>query len=755
MVKTSVIGFPRIGEKRELKVALESYWRGDSSLSDLKSVAKELRQRHLKYQQTAGIDYISINDFSLYDNMLDMMFLLGVVPKRFASMEDNTERYFTMARGNDDTKALEMTKWFNTNYHYLVPELNSDDQLTINTQKIEEEYKEAKSLGITPKINVIGLITFLKLAKRTDSGNTLDFLDTYLQAYHEIVNKLKLLDSELVIQFDEPYFVQDVSQEELSLLKKAYDELSHIDGVKIIVATYFEHSNEASKVLCETGVYGLALDFVYGEDNKQALADIAASGKVVFAGVVNGRNIWLCDLDKQLNLLREIAGQVGKSNIIVSSSCSLLHTPYTLQYEDKLEPFVKSSLSFAVEKLQELKLLAGLLAGDLDEQGLQAVEANKQAISHRANNTQINDEKVTARVDALSDNDYQRALPFNERIVLQKEALQYPNLATTTIGSFPQTKELRAKRLAFKRGEIDERAYEAYIKEKTKACIALQEEIGLDVLVHGEFERNDMVEYFGERLNGFAFSSQAWVQSYGSRCVKPPIIYGDVSRAKEMTVSWSVYAQSLTKKIMKGMLTGPVTIMNWSFVRDDKSRDEVCQQIALAIRDEIDELQHNGIRIIQVDEAAFKEGYPLRKRHIANYEQFALDSFLLSTAVAKNETQIHTHMCYSEFNDIIKTIEAMDADVISIETARSGNELLKIFKEVGYKQEVGPGVYDIHSPRIPSKEELKTQIEALLEVLPQEKLWINPDCGLKTRGEAEVTPSLKNMVEAVKEIRTA
>ena len=757
MIKTSTLGFPRIGEKRELKFALEAYWKKEQSLQELQQCGAMLRKRHWTYQQQSNIDHISINDFSFYDTMLDTIVMLGVEPQRFKNISDSTERYFAMARGNDEIKALEMTKWFNTNYHYLVPELSETDKLCINIDKIKNEYQEAKALGISPKINIIGPLTFLKLSKRIDahSDDTLDFFDTYLEAYKKVVEALGDLDDEILIQFDEPHFVKDTTHKERDLLQKTYQTLGEIADVKIIVATYFEHSNEATAILCQTPIYGVALDFVYGAENINSLDQIASCGKKLFAGVVDGRNIWVCDLQKRLSLLEKIGQKIPKDDLVISSSCSLLHTPYTLKYEDKIDEQIKPSLSFAIEKLEELKHLSQLFgnANNLTEETKAYFQRNQEIIAQREKSTLFNDDKVKARVEQLSDADYKRASDFDERIKLQKASLNYPDLATTTIGSFPQTKALRAKRLSFKRGEITQEAYDDYIKELTRACVAFQEDIGLDVLVHGEFERNDMVEYFGERLNGFAFSSNAWVQSYGSRCVKPPIIYGDVSRAKEMTVSWSVYAQSLTKKIMKGMLTGPVTIMNWSFVRDDKPRKEVCEQIALAIRDEVDELQNSGIKIIQVDEAAFKEGYPLRAKNIGSYEKFALDSFLLSTAIAKNDTQIHTHMCYSEFNDIIKTIEAMDADVISIETARSGNELLKIFREVAYKQEVGPGVYDIHSPRVPTVEELKEQIKALLEVLPKEKLWINPDCGLKTRRDEEVNPSLQNMVQAVREIR--
>ena len=757
MAKTAVIGFPRIGEQRELKKILETYWKGTSSFEDVESVAKELRLRHLNYQKEAKVEFISVNDFSYYDNMLDTTIMLGVTPKRYEG-KSGVDKYFAMARGDKDTKALEMTKWFNTNYHYLVPELTKDDELKLDTSKIEKEYKEAKEIGITPKINIIGVITYLKLSKRVDGEeSTLEFIDKFLDKYVELVEEVSKLDNGVTIQFDEPHFVKDVTKDELELLKKVYDKLANVNSkVKIIVASYFESSNEATEVLVDTPIYGLALDFVHGKDNINSLDKIASSNKVLLAGVVDGRNIWINNIENSVNILSDIAKKVSKDNLVVSSSCSLLHVPYTLKYEDSLDSDIKSWLSFAIEKLYELKLIATLFfhgEGSLDGKDKDILEANKTAISTRKSSTKINDKTVQDRVSNLKDDDYKRDLSFEDRIKIQRDSIGYPDLATTTIGSFPQTAEIRKRRREFKSGKIKYSQYDHYIKDLIKICVKKQEKMDIDVLVHGEFERNDMVEYFGENLKGFTFSKNGWVQSYGSRCVKPPLIYGDVSREKEMTVYWTSFAQKLTSKPMKGMLTGPVTILNWSFVRDDIERKDVCEQIALAIRDEIDELQNNTIKVIQVDEAAFKEGYPLKSSKIEAYEKFALDSFLLTTAVAKNDTQIHTHMCYSEFNDIIKTIEAMDADVISIETARSGNELLKIFKKVGYKQEVGPGIYDIHSPRVPSVEEMKEQIKALLEVLPKEKLWINPDCGLKTRNDKEVDPSLKNMVQAVKEVR--
>ena len=750
MQKNWVIGFPRIGEQRELKKALESFWSKKIDQSDLETTAKELRARHWFYQYKAGIGYISSNDFSYYDNLLDLAFAFGAIPKRFEGLSGD-ELYFSMARGNKDAVAMEMTKWFNTNYHYIVPELSLNDEYKLDATKIINEYKEAKEQGFQTKINIIGPITFLGMSKRIDGGDTFELFSKILPLYKNLIEEISKLDDEVVIQIDEPYFVKDLDSKVLSLIKPAYDELADVaKNIKIAVVTYFESANDAVKVLINTPIWAIGLDFVHGKENVDVVELIAKSDKKLIAGIVDGRNIWKNNIDKSVEFLNSLS--IDKNDVIVSTSCSLLHVPYTLRYEEKLDSELKSWLSFALEKLDELNIITKLYHNEeLNEKEKAIYEENKEANKNRLTSTTIHDKNVQERIKNTTK--LQRADKFEDRIKTQHEVLKYPHLATTTIGSFPQTPELRQTRRDYKKGSISKEEYESKIKEYIDDCIAFQEEIGLDVLVHGEPERNDMVEYFGEQLKGFGFTQNGWVQSYGSRCVKPPFIYGDVSRPKPMTVDWITYAQSKTKKVMKGMLTGPVTILNWSFVRDDMPRSEVSKQIAFAIADEVDDLQKAGIKIIQVDEAAFKEGYPLKTSKIPEYETWAVRDFKIAVSPAYKETQIHTHMCYSEFNDIIKTIEAMDADVISIETARSGNELLKIFAKVGYKQEVGPGVYDIHSPRIPSKEEIKEQIKALLEVLPKEQLWINPDCGLKTRKWEEVKPSLKNMVDAVIEIR--
>ncbi|EIF51634.1 MULTISPECIES: 5-methyltetrahydropteroyltriglutamate--homocysteine S-methyltransferase [Sulfurovum] len=753
--KSYITGFPRIGEQRELKRILESFWAQKCSFNEVENVAKELKKRHWNYQKEAGIKYISSNDFSYYDTMLDTAIMLSAMPKRFSDLANETQ-YFSMARGNKESVAMEMTKWFNTNYHYIVPELSLEDEYRLNSEKIINEYKEAKAQGIKTKINLIGPITFLGLSKRVDRGDTYMLHSKVLPIYESLLKEIATLDDEITVQIDEPIFVKDNDPKVLSLIKPTYDALSTIsESIKIIVTTYFEHSNEATRILVNTPIWGLGLDFLYGEKNKESLARIANSDKKLIAGVVDGRNIWKNDIKRTLELLEDIAKVVPKEQLFVSSSCSLLHTPFTLKYEEKMDREIKNWLSYAVEKLDEVSLISKLFfegEESLNNHEKVVLENNTQANKHRKTSTVIHDKNVQNKVANF--NKFTRDGQYEERIKIQKEILGYRELATTTIGSFPQTPEVRKARQAFKNGLISKEDYEQQMKAYIDDCVAFQEACGLDILVHGEPERNDMVEYFGEQLQGYGFSQNGWVQSYGSRCVKPPFIYGDISRPKPMTVEWMKYAQSKTEKIMKGMLTGPVTILNWSFVRDDKPRDEVSKQIAVALSDEIDDLQNAGIQIIQVDEAAFKEGYPLREADIKTYEAWAVRDFKIAVSTAKEETQIHTHMCYSEFNDIIKTIEAMDADVISIETARSGNELLKIFKQVGYKQEVGPGVYDIHSPRVPSVEEIVQQIKLLLEVLPKEQLWINPDCGLKTRKWEEVKPSLSNMVKAVQIVRS-
>ncbi len=748
MQKNYVIGFPRIGEKRELKKVLENYWSKQIDFNEVKFVAENLKKRHWNYQKEAKIDFISSNDFSYYDNMLDTSILLGAIPKRFENLKDE-ELYFAMARGNETCVAMEMTKWFNTNYHYIVPEISKNTKFKLNSKKVIEEYKEALDLGIKTKINLIGAITYLGLSKSVDNSDAFLHINNVVEAYKELLKEISKLDDEIVVQFDEPLFVKDLDSKVLSLIKPVYDGLSSVaSNIKIVVTTYFEHSNEATKILVNTPIWALGLDFIYGNKNFESLEFIKNSNKVLIAGIIDGRNIWKSDFQEKVSLLKKISKVITKENIIISTSCSLLHVPFSLKYEDNLDKEIKSWLAFSNEKLQELLLISKLFCDfKLNLEEISIIRKNIEDNNQRKTSSKIHNLKIQEEIKNLKF--FERVDKFQDRIKAQREFFKYDFLTTTTIGSFPQTPQIRENRKKYKANLISKEEYELEIKKYIDDCVAFQDEIGLDVLVHGEPERNDMVEYFAELMDGFAFTQNAWVQSYGSRCVKPPLIYGDVNRENAMTVEWIKYAQSKTKKVMKGMLTGPVTILNWSFVRDDISKNEVAKQIAYAICKEIDDLQNAGIKMIQVDEAAFKEGYPLRIENIKNYEKWAVDNFKLSVSSAKINTQIHTHMCYSEFNAIIKTIEDMDADVISIETARSGNRLLRIFKEIAYKQEIGPGIYDIHSPRVPSVEEMVEQIKALIEVLPKEQLWINPDCGLKTRKWDEVKQSLKNMVKAV------
>ena len=743
-----VTGYPRIGEKRELKFALEKFWRGEIGFEELEATAKELRARHWRYQKEAGIDYISSNDFSYYDSMIDTIVMLGAEPKEYKDLE-GIERYFAMARGDQNHLALPMTKWLGTNYHYFVPQLHKKSSFTLNLKKAVDEYQEAKALGIETKVNLIGPVTFLKFSRSSDGSDPLDLLESVLEVYEEALKELKSIGVR-AIQFDEPAFVQDPDSKMLDALEKSYQKLA-IEGIESFVVTYFEHANEAVERLIHTDISGIGLDFVYGKENIESVEKIAKAKKKLVAGIVDGRNIWISDIDAKVAFLQNLP--IDKEQVVVSTSCSLLHVPYTLKYEEKLDANIKSWLAFANEKLDELRLIDKLYQGEELKEDAKLYEANKEANKTRKNSLQIHNKAVQERLANLPESQKRRAMRGEERLPIQREILGYPILPTTTIGSFPQTPELRKLRREYRNGAVDEKSYKSKIKEMIQECVKIQEEIGLDVLVHGEFERNDMVEYFGQMLEGVAFSQNGWVQSYGSRCVKPPVIFGDVSRPKPMTVEWITFAQSLTNKPMKGMLTGPVTMLNWSFVRDDLDREKIYKQMALAIADEVADLQEAGIKIIQVDEAAFKEGYPLRNSKRSEYERVAVESFLIATAPAKPTTQIHTHMCYSDFNDIMPTIDAMDADVISIETARNGNRLLEAFKKYEYKKEVGAGVYDIHSPRIPSKEELIKEIENRLSVFPARLLWINPDCGLKTRKWEEVIPALTNMVEATKDVR--
>ena len=747
--KTYVTGFSRIGENRELKRALENFWRGKISQDALEETAQTLRKKHWLTQQKAGIDLISINDFSYYDTMLDAAVLLNAVPARFKDIDDELARYFAMARGNDDVPAMEMTKWFNTNYHYLVPELNREIKFKLDAKKVTQEFQEAKALGINGKINLIGPLTFLALSKTTDDSDVFDYLPAVLDVYSELLKEVANWDKCVTVQFDEPVLVKGVDTAMAERLENSYQRLASVsENVRVAVVTYFEHASEAVRVLVETPVWGIGLDFVYGKENVDVLQDF--NEKVLIAGVIDGRNIWLNEYDASLSLLTQLTDSIPAEQIYLSTSCSLLHVPYTIENEP--DSMVKNWLAFGKEKLAELTFLsqvAGKKELSEDEEALLLERRN--VLAEKKSDEMIHNSVIRFRMKI--DLGTERSAKFEDRIQIQKKALNLPILPTTTIGSFPQTVELRKTRSSYRQNKISEAEYQAQMKAYIDECVAFQEEAGLDVFVHGEPERNDMVEYFGELMKGFHFTQNGWVQSYGSRCVKPPVIFGDISHPEAMTVEWIRYAQSKTDKPMKAMLTGPITILNWSFVRTDLPRSEVALQLALVLKDEVSDLQKAGIKIIQVDEAAFKEGYPLRAEKVVDYEDWAVKNFKRAVSTANPETQIHTHMCYSEFNEIIDVIEELDADVITIETARSGNELLKIFRDHNYQNEIGPGVYDIHSPRVPSMAELKAEINSRLEVLPVSQLWVNPDCGLKTRRWEEVRPALQNMVAAVKEIR--
>ncbi|GFZ86859.1 5-methyltetrahydropteroyltriglutamate--homocysteine methyltransferase [Paenibacillus marchantiophytorum] len=753
-MKTSIIGYPRVGTLRELKFASEKYFKGEIAIAELHQTGANLRAAHWKIQQENGIDFIPSNDFSFYDSLLDTACLLNIVPDRYQALGLNPlETYFAMARGyqgeQGDVKALAMKKWFNTNYHYMVPEIDDSTTLRLAGTKLFDEFLEAKQQNIVTKPVLIGPFTLLKLAKYKGAKQAADFVGQAAEAYAVILKQLNELGAEW-IQLDEPGLVTDLSQEDIGLFSKLYTQiLSSKGNVKVLVQTYFGDIRDCYPTLQALPFDGIGLDFVEGT---QSLALVQQYGfsddKVLFAGLVNGKNIWKNQYKRTLGLIHEL--KVHVKNIVLSSSCSLLHVPYTLQHETKLANESKRYLAFAEEKLQEFAQLKAI--GAQADPYSSALYLQNEELFNSARFT--NNEAVQAKVAALTEADFTRLPAFNEREAIQKSKFQLPLLPTTTIGSFPQTAEVRANRFSFKNGSITEEQYKQFNFEKIAACIALQEEIGLDVLVHGEFERNDMVEYFGESLDGFMFTEKAWVQSYGTRCVKPPIVWGDISRSKPMTVEYSAYAKSLTSKPIKGMLTGPVTILNWSFPREDISLKDSAFQIALAIRDEVLDLEANQIEIIQIDEAALREKLPLRKSDWqSEYLSWAIPSFRLVHSGVQAETQIHTHMCYSQFSDIIRDIDAMDADVITFEASRSDLAIIDVINQCGFQTEVGPGVYDIHSPRIPSVEEIKLGLHRMLEKIDIAKLWVNPDCGLKTRGEKETWASLKQLVQATKEVR--
>ncbi|KAG4930950.1 hypothetical protein JHK85_048521 [Glycine max] len=749
-----------MGPKRELKFALESFWDGKSSADDLKKVASDLRASIWKQMIDAGIKYIPSNTFSYYDQVLDTTAMLGAVPPRYGwnGEEIGFDTFFSMARGNASVPAMEMTKWFDTNYHFIVPELGPDVNFSYASHKAVNEYKEAKALGVDTVPVLIGPVSYLVLSKPAKGVDKsfclLSLLPKVLAIYKEVVADLKQAGASW-IQFDEPILVLDLGSQTLQALTAAYAELeSTLSGLNVLIETYFaDIPAEAYQTLTAlNGVAAFGFDLVRGTKTLDLIKGGFPSGKYLFAGVVDGRNIWANNLTASLDTLNSLEGIVGKDKLVVSTSCSLLHTAVDLVNETKLDNEIKSWLAFAAQKIVEVNALAKALSGQKDEAFF---SSNADAQASRKFSPRVTNEAVQKAAAALKGSDHRRATNVSTRLDAQQKKLNLPILPTTTIGSFPQTVELRRVRREYKANKISEEEYVSSIKEEIRKVVELQENLDIDVLVHGEPERNDMVEYFGEQLSGFAFTVNGWVQSYGSRCVKPPIIYGDVSRPKPMTVFWSSTAQSMTKRPMKGMLTGPVTILNWSFVRNDQPRSETTYQIALAIKDEVEDLEKAGITVIQIDEAALREGLPLRKSEQANYLDWAVHAFRITNVGVQDTTQIHTHMCYSNFNDIIHSIIDMDADVITIENSRSDEKLLSVFREgVKYGAGIGPGVYDIHSPRIPPTDEIADRINKMLAVLEKNILWVNPDCGLKTRKYPEVNPALTNMVAATKLIRS-
>ena len=750
-MNTSVIGYPRIGKDRELKFASEKFFNGELDEAGLQNVAKTIRKEDLLKQKEAGITYISSNDFSFYDNVLDTAFLFNVIPQRYKDLGlSELETYFALARGyqgdKGNVKALAMKKWFNTNYHYLVPEIDDDTVIALTGSKPLDEFVEAKELGVDTKVALVGPFTFLKLAKFTGSKKISDVYAVLTAEYIKLVSLLASVGAK-TIEFDEPYLVRDLGSEDIDLFKEIYSLiLSNKSGAKILLQTYFGDIRDIYSEVIKLDFDLIGLDFVEG---RKTIELVKTNGfpadKILVAGLVNGKNIWRNDYKKTLSILNEI----GVANVVPGTSCSLLHVPYTLANETKLSEDYKKHFAFAEEKLKELNEIASLAGTEFENSDI--FKKNQSLFEGRVDSE---DKEVQAKVAAITDADYVRLPVFEEREKIQKQILNLPLFPTTTIGSFPQTSDVRKNRQEFKKGLKSREEYVEFNKQKIAECIKLQEEIGLDVLVHGEFERNDMVEYFGENLNGYVFTEKAWVQSYGTRNVKPPIIWGDVSRKAPITVEWSKFAKSCTNKPVKGMLTGPVTILNWSFPREDISIKESILQIALAIRDEVLDLEANGINIIQIDEAALREKLPLRKSDWnSEYLDFAIPAFRLVHSKVKPETQIHTHMCYSEFTDIIPAIDAMDADVITFEASRSDLQILDSLKENNFKTEVGPGVYDIHSPRVPSVEEIVNALTKMRAKIEDSKLWVNPDCGLKTRGNEETVKSLKNLVAAAKQIR--
>ncbi len=745
LLHRTALGFPRIGENRELKRALEKFWSQKSSAAELEKTARELRARHWKTQSDAGLDSVPCNDFSLYDQVLDTSCLLGNVPARFGPPEEeiSLDTYFTMARGNNLTAACEMTKWFDTNYHYLVPEFSSDTQFRLADEKVFREFAEAKALGHQARPVLLGPLSYLHLGK-AENVDRWELLDSLVAVYEKIISRLAAEGAEW-IQLDEPILSLDLPPEFHARFQKVYQKLVAC-GAKIFLANYFGELGSLRDTVFDLPVHGLHLDLVRGPADLEPALENWPAERVLSLGLVNGRNIWINNLAETQKIIQKARTKRAAETLWLAPSCSLLHVPHSLRRENQLAPELRPRLAFAEEKLQEISLLAAPEnASDFAENSRLHAEWSQLSGWHRP---QVRDD-----LQSLLDSDFQRTEVYQKRRAAQERALDLPLIPTTTIGSFPQTKEVRRWRAQWKKGELSKEQYEENIRAEITACIRRQEEIGLDLLVHGEFERNDMVEFFGEQLDGFAFTRFGWVQSYGSRCVKPPLLFGDVERKQAMTVKETTFANSLGDKPVKGMLTGPVTILQWSFVREDQPRRDTTRQIAQAIRGEVDDLQNAGVQAIQVDEPAIREGLPLREKDWQNYLDWAVESFRLAVGAARSETQVHTHMCYSEFGDIIQAIADLDADVITIEAARSKMELLADFSDKARPNEIGPGLYDIHSPALPGKHELEKRLRDSLEVFRPEQLWANPDCGLKTRTWSQVLPALAAMVGAAKTVR--
>ncbi|WP_099370317.1 5-methyltetrahydropteroyltriglutamate--homocysteine S-methyltransferase [Sphingobacterium sp. 1.A.5] len=767
MLLTNNLGYPRVGAFRELKKANEAYWAKKISAEELLQAGLKIRESNWKTQKDAGIELIPSNDFAFYDQVLDLSLTVGAIPARYNSLLNKIDRqynldlYFAMARGFQeggvDVTAMEMTKWFDTNYHYIVPEFVKNQEFKLTSEKFLSEYNEAKQLGIETKPVLIGPITYLLLGKEKEADfNRIDLIDKLLPVYEEILGKLADAGAKYV-QIDEPFLALDIDDATKALYGKVFEKLAAAaKGIKLIVATYFEALGNNEDIAVNLPVHALHLDLVRGENQLDTILSKVPANLTLSLGVVEGRNIWKNDYENSLKKIKQAVDALGKDRVWVAPSSSLLHVPFDLDNENNEESLpaeVKNWLAFAKQKLSEVKDLAVLAEGEVDAETQKRFEANKEAAESRRTSPLIHKPEVKNRVSNITDEDAKRTSPFDARKAAQQAKFNLPGFATTTIGSFPQTKDVRKWRADLKKGAISQEEYDKEIAAETERTIRLQEDLDIDVLVHGEFERNDMVEYFGEQLAGYAFTQNGWVQSYGSRCVKPPIIFGDVYRPEDMTVRWSAYAQSLTNRPVKGMLTGPVTILQWSFVRNDQPRSTTTYQIALAILDEVQALEKAGIKIIQIDEPAIREGLPLRKADQQEYLDWAVRAFRVSSSNVDDDTQIHTHMCYSEFNDIIQDIAAMDADVITIETSRSQMELLDAFADFKYPNDIGPGVYDIHSPRVPSTEEMVNLLRKAKAVVPSEQLWVNPDCGLKTRAWPETKAALESMVEAAKILR--